>query len=76
MLYTRAKRLEIFVDINIEISEVDPYKWIFTFFGKKRREEGRLFGIQEYGLSTFTLSEVISIFNMTIVTGKFCRLQR
>ena len=30
MLHTIAKRLEIFININIEISEVDRYMWIFT----------------------------------------------
>ena len=30
MLHTIAKRLEIFIDTNIEISEVDRYMWIFT----------------------------------------------
>ena len=31
MLYAIAQILEIFTDINIEISEVDYYRWIFTF---------------------------------------------
>ena len=31
MLHTIAKRLEICIDINIEISEVDHYTWIFTY---------------------------------------------
>ena len=30
MLHTIIKRLEISIDINIEISEVDHYMWIFT----------------------------------------------
>ena len=30
MLHTITKRLEICIDINIEISEVDHYTWIFT----------------------------------------------
>ena len=30
MLHTIRKRLEICTDINIEISEVDHYLWIFT----------------------------------------------
>ena len=30
MLHTTTKRLEICLDINIEISEVDHYTWIFT----------------------------------------------
>ena len=30
MLHTVTKRLEICIDINIEISEVDHYTWIFT----------------------------------------------
>ena len=30
MLHTIKKRLEICIDINIEISEVDHYSWIFT----------------------------------------------
>ena len=30
MLHTIIKRLEISIDINIEISEVDHYTWIFT----------------------------------------------
>ena len=30
MFHTRTKRLEICIDINIEISEVDHYKWVFT----------------------------------------------
>ena len=30
MLHTIAKRLEICIDINIEISEVDHYTWTFT----------------------------------------------
>ena len=30
MLHTITKRLEIWVDINIEISEVDHCTWIFT----------------------------------------------
>ena len=30
MLHTITKRLEICIDINIEISEVDNYTWIFT----------------------------------------------
>ena len=30
MLHTITKRLEICNDINIEISEVDHYTWIFT----------------------------------------------
>ena len=29
MLHTIKKRLEICIDINIEISEVDRYTWIF-----------------------------------------------
>ena len=29
MLHTIAKRLEICIDINIEISEVDHYTWVF-----------------------------------------------
>ena len=31
MLYAITQILEIFTDINIEISEVDYYRWIFTF---------------------------------------------
>ena len=31
MLHTITKRLEICIDINIEISELDHYTWIFTF---------------------------------------------
>ena len=30
MLHTITKRLETCIDINIEISEVDHYTWIFT----------------------------------------------
>ena len=30
MLHTITKRLEIRIDINIEITEVDHYTWIFT----------------------------------------------
>ena len=30
MLHTITKRLEICIDINIEISQVDHYTWIFT----------------------------------------------
>ena len=30
MLHIITKRLEICIDINIEISEVDHYRWIFT----------------------------------------------
>ena len=30
MFHTITKRLEICIDINIEISEVDHYKWVFT----------------------------------------------
>ena len=30
MLHIITKRLEILVDINIEISEVDHYTWIFA----------------------------------------------
>ena len=30
-MHTITKRLEIYIDINIEISEVDHYTWIFTF---------------------------------------------
>ena len=30
MLHTITKRLEICIDINIEISEGDHYTWIFT----------------------------------------------
>ena len=30
MLHTITKQLEICIDINIEISEVDYYMWIFT----------------------------------------------
>ena len=30
MLHTITKRLEICIDINIKISEVDHYTWIFT----------------------------------------------
>ena len=30
MLHTITKRLEICIDINIEISEFDHYTWIFT----------------------------------------------
>ena len=30
MLHTITKRLDIWIDINIEISEVDHYTWIFT----------------------------------------------
>ena len=30
MLHTITKRSEICIDINIEISEVDHYTWIFT----------------------------------------------
>ena len=29
MLYTITKRLEIWININIEINEVDHYAWIF-----------------------------------------------
>ena len=29
MLHTIANRLEICIDINIEISEVDHYTWVF-----------------------------------------------
>ena len=29
MFHTITKRLEICIDINIEISEVDHYKWVF-----------------------------------------------
>ena len=32
MLYTTTKRLKICIDINIEISEVDHYTWVFNFF--------------------------------------------
>ena len=31
MLYAITQILEIFTDINIELSEVDYYRWIFTF---------------------------------------------
>ena len=31
MLHAITQILEIFTDINIEISEVDHYRWIFTF---------------------------------------------
>ena len=31
MLHTITLRLETFIDINMEISEVDHYRWIFTF---------------------------------------------
>ena len=30
MLHTITKRLEICIDISIEISEVDNYTWVFT----------------------------------------------
>ena len=30
MLHTITKRLEICIDIYVEISEVDHYTWIFT----------------------------------------------
>ena len=30
MLHTTTKILEICIDINIEMSEVDHYMWIFT----------------------------------------------
>ena len=30
MLHTITKRLEMGIDINIEISEVDHYMWIFA----------------------------------------------
>ena len=30
MLHTITKRLEIYIGINIKISEVDHYTWIFT----------------------------------------------
>ena len=30
MLHTITKRLEMCIDINIEISEVDHYMWTFT----------------------------------------------
>ena len=30
MLHTKTKRLEISSNINVEISEVDHYTWIFT----------------------------------------------
>ena len=30
MLHTITKRLEICIDINIQISEVNHYTWIFT----------------------------------------------
>ena len=30
MLHKITKRLEICIDINIEISEVDHYTWLFT----------------------------------------------
>ena len=30
MLHTITKRLEICIDINIEITEVDHFAWIFT----------------------------------------------
>ena len=30
MLHTITKRLEICIDINIEITDVDHYTWIFT----------------------------------------------
>ena len=30
MLHTITKQLEKCIDINIEISEVDHYRWIFT----------------------------------------------
>ena len=30
MLHTISKRLEICIDISIEISKVDHYTWIFT----------------------------------------------
>ena len=30
MLHTIIKQLEICIDINIEISEVDNYMWIFS----------------------------------------------
>ena len=31
MLHTITKPLEICIDINIEISKVDHYTWIYTF---------------------------------------------
>ena len=30
MLRAKTKRLEICIDINIEINEVDHYTWVFT----------------------------------------------
>ena len=30
ILHTTTKRLEIRIDINIEINELDHYTWIFT----------------------------------------------
>ena len=30
MLHAITKRLEIYIDTNIEINEVDHYTWIFT----------------------------------------------
>ena len=30
MLHTTAKRLEISIDVNIEITKEDHYTWIFT----------------------------------------------
>ena len=41
MLRTITKRLEICIDIHIEISEVDHYTWIFT---SRIFREGRVVG--------------------------------
>ena len=30
MLHTTTKQLEICIDVNIEISKIDQYTWIFT----------------------------------------------
>ena len=30
MLHTTTKQLEIYTDVNIEISEIDQYTWIST----------------------------------------------
>ena len=38
MLHTITKRLEICIDINIELSLADHYTWIFVCVGGRRLE--------------------------------------
>ena len=41
MLHTITKRLEIYIDINIELSLADHYTWIFVCVGGE--EVGKFF---------------------------------